>query len=290
LEEQSHLTSGADADNHLAQRGPDEASERPRRGGGTPVRGPCPEGARQGRDSAPPLLDNMVISARTDVDQSPDSRKRRRAYHRLRTGLSFHSGQRLRFLTLTLVEGSPNDIHECFRIFKERVRRLTPNRIRKLDTEEYFTPQRMSKFFDKEKDWDKKLKFAYFSVIIRDARQHMHILYFGNWLPHAWLKKVWKEITGDSDVVDIRTTRNPVDDERRLASYTLGQYVLFQDGEIRFQMSQDWTWRGMVRDWKKTVKKFTRQVRGKYIVSFGELLVYWADFVKDKKTTQMPLI
>ena len=46
----------------------------------------------------------------------------------------------------------------------------------------------------------------------------------------------------------------------------------------------------MVRDWKKAVKKFTRQVRGKYSVSFGELLIYWADFVHEKKTKQIQLI
>jgi len=55
-------------------------------------------------------------------------------------------------------------------------------------------------------------------------------------------------------------------------------------------MPQGWTWKGMVRDWKKTVKKFSNQVRGKYVVSFGELRVYWADFVRNKKTRQVPLI
>lgn len=118
----------------------------------------------------------------------------------------------------------------------------------------------------------------------------MHILYFGNWLPHAWLKKVWKEITGDSDVVDIRTTNNAIDDDRRLAGYVLGQYAIFQEGDIRFQMSQGWAWRGMVRDWKKIVNKFTKEVRGKHIVSFAELLLYCADFIQSKKTTQMPLL
>jgi len=148
------------------------------------------------------------------------------------------------------VEGSDNDIHKCYRIFKERVRRLTPNKIKKQDTEGYFTPQRRIKFFGKEETWNKSIKFEYFSVVIRDNRQHMHVLYFGNWLPHAWLKRVWKERTGDSEIVDIRTTNRVVDDDRRLAGYVLTQYALFQEGNIRFQMSQGWTWRGMVRDWK----------------------------------------
>lgn len=141
----------------------------------------------------------------------------------------------------------------------------------------------MRKFFGKEETWDKLIKFEYFSVVIGESRGHMPVLYFGNWLPHAWLKKVWKEITGDSDIIDIRTTNNAVNDDRWLAGYVLAQYALFQEGEIRFQMSQGWTWRGMVRGWKRAVKKFTRQVRGKYVVSFKKLLVDWNDFVQRKK-------
>ena len=65
-----------------------------------------------------------------------------------------------------------------------------------------------------------------------------------------------------------------------VGGYVLAQYTLFQEGEIRFQMSQGSTWGGMARDWKKCVKKFTRQIRGKYIVSFGEILIYGGDFIQ----------
>ncbi len=90
--------------------------------------------------------------------------------------------------------------------------------------------------------------------------------------------------------MDIRTTEAGVHDEKKLASYTIGQYALFQEGEVRFQMSQGWTWRGMVRDWKHAVKKFTKQERGLYKVDFKGLLTYWVGFVRNKKTTQMPLV
>jgi len=211
------------------------------------------------------------------------NRKRRRGYHRLLTGLAFHRGKKLRMITLTLVKDSINDIHECFRILKERIRRLTPNKIKKQDTIGYFTPQRMRHYFGDSKKWDKPIKFEYFSVIIFGDRQHMHILYFGHWLPYAWLKKVWKEITGDSDIVDIRTTREGVKNVKKLASYVLAQYAVLQDGDIRFQMSHDWAWRGMVRDWKRAVKKHTRCVKGQYKVQFHELLWYWAEIVREKR-------
>jgi hypothetical protein len=251
--------------------------------------------ARQGCGSeAPattvsPILDSMVGSARTDTVPDKDSRKRRRGYHRLRTGLAFHHGQRLRFLTLTLVRGSGNDIHRCFRAFKERVRRLTPNKIRKLSIEGYLTEDMMKRYFGDSKNWNKKIKFEYFSVIIKGERPHMHILYFGDWLPYELLRKIWLEITGDSEIVDIRTTHYGIDNEKKLAGYILAQYALFQEGDIRFQMSQGWAWRGMVRDWKKAVKKYTKQVRGKFIVAFKDLLDYWVKIIRSKKTKQMVL-
>jgi len=235
----------------------------------------------------------MVTSARSagcsdGSSQNPKERKRRRAYHRLRTGLAFHYGKRMRFLTLTLVEGSNNDIHQCFRAFKERIRRLTPNKIRKMDPE-YFTDQRMHRFFGPEEGWDKKVKFEYFAVNVSGSRQHMHILYFGSFLPQPILKKMWKEITGDSDIIDIRTTREGINNDGRLAGYVLAQYVGKQEGDIRFQMSHGWTWKGMVKDWKRAVRKYTTDVRGVKRVDFQNLLRYWADFVKSMKTKQVKL-
>jgi len=283
------VQSGAEAFYLPAQPGPDKASKRLRSSGFHRGKWKRRGAALRRRGSASPLLDSMVGSACTNMVRDAASRKRRRAYHRLRTGLAFHYGKRLRFLTLTLVKESQNDIHTCFRAFKERVRRLTPNKLKRQDVEGFFTDVNMRRYFGKEENWDKPIKFEYFSVIINGERPHMHILYFGNWLPHAWLKKVWQEITGDSDIVDIRTTKEKVNDEKRLAGYVLAQYVVLQEGNIRFQMSQGWTWRGMVRDWKQAVKKFTKQVHGKYIVKFKELLTYWVDVVRDKKTKQLLL-
>jgi hypothetical protein len=55
-------------------------------------------------------------------------------------------------------------------------------------------------------------------------------------------------------------------------------------------MSYGWAWRGMVRDWKKAVRKFTKHDRGKYVVSFKELLDYWVEVVKSKKKKQVMLL
>jgi len=195
----------------------------------------------------------------------------------------------LRFLTLTLVKGSKNDIHQCFRTFKERIRRLTPNKIQNQDTAGFFTKKRMKRYFGDEINWNKPVKFDYFAVNVGGERQHMHILYFGSWLPQSFLKKIWKEITGDSDIIDIRTTKEQVNDDKRLAGYILAQYVGFQAGDLRFQMSHGWTWKGMVRDWKQAIRKSTTKVKGLHRVDFKELLAYWVDVIKSKKTKQILL-
>jgi hypothetical protein len=288
IETENHLASGAQVSLFPAQRGPDEAAERPVKGGPYRKRWKRRVAPRRRRGSAFPLLDNMVGSACTEY-QTKASRKKRRAYHRLRTGLEFHFGKILRFITLTLVAGSLNDIHKCFRVIKERIRRLTPNKLRQQDTEGYFTDAIMRRLFGDKDRWDKPLKFEYFSVIISGERPHMHILYVGDWLPHAWLKKVWLEITGDSDIVDIRIVKQGIYNSKRLAGYVLNQYILNQDGDIRFQMSQGWTWRGMVRDWKHAVKTKTRKERGLYKVDFKGLLDDWVKVIKSKKTKQMVL-
>jgi hypothetical protein len=111
----------------------------------------------------------------------------------------------------------------------------------------------------------------------------MHILYFGDWLPHAWMKKVWKEVTGDSDNMDIRSTKFGISAERSLAGYILAQYTLFRDGDIRFQMSNGGAGRGMVRDWKRAVKRHTKCVNGQYKGEFHELLWCWSHLIKERK-------
>lgn len=70
---------------------------------------------------------------------------------------------------------------------------------------------------------------------------------------------------------------------KKLAGYVLAQYALFQERDICFQMSQGWTWRGMVRDWKKAVKNFTKHKKGLYSVSRKDLFEYWRMLIRQKR-------
>jgi len=166
------------------------------------------------------------------------TKQQRKAYHRIASGIYYRSakGWRLRFLTLTLKEGSNNDIHECFRVLKERIRR---------------------KFKD----------FEYFAVKIDGSRPHMHLVYFGSFMLQRWLRAAWLEITGDSFVVDIRSTREPIYDPQRLAGYCISQYVTYQEGTIRFSKSKNWLPKGWNDVWKRLLKAC------KY--DFKKVLAHW---------------
>jgi hypothetical protein len=166
------------------------------------------------------------------------TKQQRKAYHRIASGIYYRSakGWRLRFLTLTLKEGSQNDIHECFRVLKERIRR---------------------KFKD----------FEYFAVKILEARPHMHLIYFGSFMLQRWLRDAWQEITGDSFIVDIRSTREEAYDAQRLAGYCISQYVTCQEGTIRFSKSKNW----LPKDWMQTWKGLLKYC--KYDMKM--VLLYW---------------
>lgn len=82
------VQTGAEAFYLPAQQGPGKAFKRHQRGWFYHKNWKRRGAALRRHGSASPLLDNMVTSACTDTVTDKVSRKRRRAYHRLRTGLS----------------------------------------------------------------------------------------------------------------------------------------------------------------------------------------------------------
>lgn len=174
------------------------------------------------------------------------TKQQRKAYHRIASGIYYRSekGWRLRFLTLTLKAGSENDIHECFRALKERIRR---------------------RFKD----------FEYFSVKIDGERPHMHLVYFGSYMVQRWLRESWFEITGDSFVVDIRSTREQIYDAQRLAGYCISQYVTAQEGTVRFSKSKNWLPKNWLTVWRKLLKYYNYDIK-KVLQSWHSWLLGYA--------------
>jgi hypothetical protein len=94
--------------------------------------------------------------------------RRARFYRRFRDGVAAHQGEPLRFLTLPLPAGDRDSIHAAFRDLVAAIRRTYG-------------------------------RFDYLRVMERGQRTglvHLHVLFFGTYIPQAWLSEAWRARTG----------------------------------------------------------------------------------------------
>lgn len=161
------------------------------------------------------------------------TRRQRLAYQRLKTGLTAHNGQRLRFMTLTTAPGMIRSLEDSWNILRLCIKR----------------------------QWGGK--YAYFKVKTKEGVAGvLHILYFGRYLPKSCISNLWKHITGTAYVVDIRACKQDVSGRSSgvasLARYCISQYVTGGQSEFyRFSYSHDWAFRGIGRRWKAWKTFFT---------------------------------
>ena len=208
-------------------------------------------------------LDSFVQNCtQGGVDQSPHdgvstngktwSKKQKRAYHRILSGLRVHKGELLRFLTLTTAEYMQRDLRSAWRVLKERIRRLTPLRLIKMG---YIELKDVRKYYP-NKSLNEPLKFEYLKVETDEGVAGvLHVLYFGDYIPQKWLSDAWKEITGTAYIVDIRACKDPVKSPKRLARYCVAQYVSGQTAFVRFSWSWGWVGKGFVKVWRTLLKE-----------------------------------
>lgn len=120
-----------------------------------------------------------------------------------------------------------------------------------------------------EKDGFIGFKFnRYYCAKTTEGHGVLHIIYWGRYIPQAWLSKAWEEITG-AFRVDIRACYTKRRRVNGLASYILTNYL--QDQPIkRISYGWKWAWLGFCKSWTKTKQTYGMLRRG-----IGEFRIAW---------------
>ena len=173
------------------------------------------------------------------------SKKSRRCYHRVMSGLE--RGGSLRFITLTSSPEAPQDIQRSWRALYMRLLR-------------------------------RNLIQGYIKVpeLTKQGRLHYHILYRGSYISQKLLSVWWEQIH-QSKIVDIRSFR-PYKGKKWVASY-LAKYMV-KEGAGRYSWSWGWVWRGFCKDWQQWKRYWRKHFEKPGITSFRNCLIGWQWWLK----------
>lgn len=166
--------------------------------------------------------------------------KSRRCYHRVISGIE--RGGRLRFLTLTASNQSPDTAQRSFRALYMRLRR-------------------------------RGLVKGYIKVpeLSKNGKQHLHVLFRGEYIEQALISHWWQEIH-HAKVVDIRAVGYHRS-KKGLASY-MAKY-LSKENLYRYSWNWEWVWRGFVRDWTALKRRFRQLEDAGFGYIFNLVLRCW---------------
>lgn len=187
-----------------------------------------------------------------ESDDSRTSKKRRRCYHRVISGIE--RGGRLRFLTLTSSPESPKDIQKSWRALYMRLYR-------------------------------RGLIVGYIKVpeYTRAGRAHLHVLYRGKYIDHYIIRSMWEEIHKAS-IVDIRLVRPRMSD-RHMAN-ELAKYMA-KENAGRYSWSWGWVWKAFCRDWDRLKKLFNYYNYYGPPQPFSSLINIWRWFLHQKNEEKL---
>lgn len=155
------------------------------------------------------------------------TKKQRRAFQRLMSGLTVGKSrrERLRFMTLTSSPQSVGqNLNADFRTLKMRILR---------------------KFHFKMKYW---------KIRTNEGNGVLHIIYRGKYIPQSWLSAQWADIH-KSPIVDIRSLYETRKGLTGIAFYLVGNYLTKQSFE-RMSWGYSWVFPGFVACWKRLVDKY----------------------------------
>jgi len=158
-------------------------------------------------------------------------KKQKKCYHRIKSGIARHGGEILRFLTLTTSPQTDprHPLGYYFQLLVKRIRRRWTFKYIKIET------------------WE-------------GVCGVLHILFYGDFIPHSWLSRQWSDIAGAPNVWIKKVSPG------RAASYVVSQYCTDQGTYFKaYSWCQDWLFRGAVGVWLDIVKKF----------GYGPALEFW---------------
>jgi hypothetical protein len=172
------------------------------------------------------------------------STAQRRCFQRIKSGLTWHNNEILRFLTLGSAPEMKRPQQESFRALKERMKRTS---IAKLYKNGYITKNQLTTHYS-GKPFGYTPQFNYIKIKTEEGPQGvLHILYFGDFIPQSWLKEVWVDLTGGCRSAFIRMCKYRTYNEKRLARYCIDQYCAGQTEYLRYSCSKDWVYLGFVK-------------------------------------------
>jgi hypothetical protein len=162
-----------------------------------------------------------------EEDKHVYSKKQRRAFQRLMSGLTVGKNrrERLRFMTLTSSPQSRGrNLNADFRALKMRILR---------------------KF---------RFKMKYWKIRTNEGNGVLHIVFRGKYIPQKWLSEQWDDIH-KSPIVDIRSLRETRKGLTGIVFYLVSNYLSKQSFE-RMSWGYNWVFPAFVRSWKRLIEKY----------------------------------
>jgi len=216
--------------------------------GGGCLEGFTPAGGNRSAEGASLSLvtDGQISKA---LQKSPQEKKRGRLFQRLKSGLTWHKTDRLRFLTLTTSAESEYPIGRSWNHLVTSIRSVSPF---KLWLNGYLSAHQLKAYYRKRgKSPSASLEMQYLEIQTKEGNGVIHAALYGDFIPQAFIADLWEKIHGSSRV-DIRSPSDV--DARQLASYFLRQYLVDQDALVRYSWSQGWVYRGFCKAWSECWK------------------------------------
>jgi len=205
------------------------------------------------------------------------TKKQRRAYMRLKSGMTLGEArkERLCFMTLTTKydKAKPKSrlervkvLNYAFTKLKQRIEyELQKRMYERYCKKKHLTPwvyHGKKKILHYPRLWERFFfKFKYFKIKTSEGGGVLHIVFRKGWnvpqIPYCWLSKQWQEIWGSWDVSISQVDRYSAE---RLSMYIVGQYMAKQP-TLRMSYGQSWVYMGFRKTFKHLIEVYGERAR-----------------------------